>query len=184
MNESERYDATTIALHWLVAVLIVCQWASGQTIDWFAKGAPRVDARSMHLVIGAAILFSMAVRIWWRLRSGRRLPPANQGIWRVTAQAMHGFLYAAVVAVVAGGVTTELLRGDSFFGLIHLPKLGGMSPSSEHEWAERLGDLHGLGADLIMILALLHALAALFHHYVSKDGVLRRMALGQDARQP
>lgn len=177
MDTSERYDSTTIALHWAVALLIACQWVSGQTIDWFGKGAPKVDARSVHLVIGSFLIAVMAVRLWWRIGPGRRLPPANSGIWDVLARGLQGLLYLAVVAVLIGGVATELLRGDSFFGLFQLPKPGDLTGPARHALAERIGDLHGLGANAILVLAGLHATAALFHHYVLKDGVLRRMAV-------
>lgn len=175
--ENDRYDPTTIALHWAVALLILLQWTSGQTIDWFGKGAPRVDARSVHLVLGSLITAAMAFRICWRLGPGRRLPPANTGAWDLAARGLQGLLYVLVVGVLVGGIATELLRGDSFFGLFQLPKPGDLAGAARHDLSEKLGSLHGLGANVILVLAGLHASAALFHHYVIKDGVLRRMAL-------
>ena len=177
MTPSERYDSASVALHWVVAILIACQWTSGQTIDWFGKGAPRIDARSVHLVIGSLLIAVMAVRIVWRIGPGRRLPPADVGLWDLMARGMHGLLYLMVVGVLTGGVATELLRGDSFFGLLTLPKPGDLTGPARHALAERIGDLHGLGANAILALAGLHAAAGLFHHYVLKDDVLRRMSV-------
>ena len=175
MDASDRYDLTTIALHWAVAVLVAGQWISGQTIDWFGKGAPKVDARSVHLVIGSLLISVMAFRLWWRLGPGRRLPPANSGVWDVLARGLHGVLYIVVIAVLLGGVATELLRGDSFFGLLQLPKPGDLAGPARRALAEQVGGLHGLGANAILALAGLHAAAALFHHYALKDTVLSRM---------
>jgi cytochrome b561 len=176
MDARERYDSTTIALHWAVAILVICQWVSGQTIDWFGKGAPKVDARSVHLVIGSSLIVLMSLRLWWRTGRGRRLPPANIGLWDVLARGLHLLLYLTVGAVLIGGVATELLRGDSFFGLINLPKPGDLVGPARHALAEKVGDLHGLGANTILVLAGLHAAAALVHHYLLKDRVLMRMA--------
>jgi cytochrome b561 len=178
MTASDRYDPTTIALHWAVALLVAGQWVSGQTIDWFARGAPRVDARSVHLVVGALLIALMAFRLAWRIGPGRRLPAAETGAWGVMARGLHGLLYLAVAAVLAGGLATELLRGDSLFGLMQLPKPGALAGAARHALAERVGALHGLGANAILALAGLHAAAALFHHYGLKDGVLRRMSAG------
>jgi cytochrome b561 len=175
MAPTARYDSLTIALHWVVAILIVCQWVSGQTIDWFGKGAPRVDARSVHLVIGSLLIAVMAVRILWRVGPGRRLPPADVGLRDLLARGMHYLLYLIVAAVLIGGVATELLRGDNFFGLLLLPKPGDLAGPARHALAEQIGDLHGLGANAILVLAGLHAAAGLFHHYVLKDTVLGRM---------
>jgi cytochrome b561 len=175
MDTRERYDSTTIAFHWAVALLILCQWVSGQTIDWFGKGAPKVDARSVHLVIGSLLIVLMSLRLWWRTGRGRRLPPANTGVWDLLARGLHILLYLMVVAVLLGGVATELLRGDSFFGLVNLPKPGSLAGPARHALSEEVGDLHGLGANTILVLAGLHAAAALFHHYVLRDRVLMRM---------
>jgi cytochrome b561 len=175
MESSERYDATTIALHWGVAILIACQWVSGQTIDWFGKGAPKIDARSVHLVIGSLLIAAIAFRLWWRFGPGRRLPSANRGVWDVLARGLHVLLYVVVVTVLVGGVATELLRGDNFFGLLQLPKPGDLAGPARRALAEKIGSLHGLGANIILVLAGLHAAAALFHHYALKDTVLRRM---------
>ena len=177
MAQIERYDSRTIALHWLTAILIAGQWLSGQTIDWFAKGAPRVDARSVHLVIGSLLIAVMTVRILWRIGPGRRLPPASTGPMDLMARGLHGLLYLTVVCVLLGGVATELLRGDSVFGLLTLPKPGDIAGPARHALAEQIGSLHGLGANAILVLAGFHAAAGLFHHYVLKDGVLGRMSL-------
>ena len=77
--------------------------------------------------------------------------------------------------MLVGGVTTELLRGDSFFGLLQLPTPGDLAAPARHALAEQIGDLHGLGANTILVLAGLHTAAALYHHYALKDTVLRRM---------
>lgn len=178
MAVPERYDARTIALHWAVAILVICQWTSGQTIDWFGKGAPRIDARSVHLVIGSLLLMLMAIRIGWRIGPGRRLPPADTGVLDLISRGMHWLLYLMIVGVLIGGVATELLRGDDFFGLLTLPKPGDLAGPARHDLAEQIGGLHGLGANAILVLAGLHAAAGLFHHYVLKDAVLRRMLAG------
>jgi len=175
MDTPERYDSTTIALHWAVAILVACQWVSGQTIDWFGKGAPKVDARSVHLVIGSLLIVLISFRLWWRAGRGRRLARANTGAWDLLARGLHVLLYLMVIVVLIGGVATELLRGDSFFGLLHLPKPGDLAGPARHALAEKVGDLHGLGANVVLVLAGVHATTALFHHYVLKDSVLKRM---------
>lgn len=175
MSADEHYDRTSIALHWSAAILIVCQWLSGQTIDWFAKGAPRIDARSVHLVIGLLLIGIMSFRIWWRLSRGGRMTAATSRGWTLLAQGVQGLLYILIVAVLVGGVATELLRGDIFFGLFQLPRPGALAGVARHDLSERIGALHGLAANIILVLAGLHAAAALFHHYVLKDAVLKRM---------
>ncbi len=169
-----RYDARTIALHWTVALLVVAQWASGHTIDWFAKGPPRVDARAVHVVLGSLLALALAWRVVWRASGGRRLAQAKT-LDALVSQAMHLTLYAVLIVVVGLGVFNEMLRGDDMFGFGHLPKWGTWDKDARHLLSNRVTTWHGLGATLILILAGLHASAALIHHYFLRDGVLKRM---------
>ena len=169
-----RYDARTIVLHWIVALLVVAQWASGHTVDWFAKGEPRVDARTVHVILGSLLAIALAARVVWRASNGTRLP-RSRTLDGTVSQAMHLTLYAALIGVVGLGIFNEMLRGDDMFGLGQLPKWGSWDKDARHLLSNRVTTWHGLGATLILILAGLHATAALVHHYVLRDDVLRRM---------
>ncbi len=171
----ERYDRRTVVAHWLVAGLVVAQWTSGHTIDWFAKGAPRIDARSVHLLIGTLLAAALIYRVQWRVRRGRHFAVEPKSLDGRAAAAMHLLLYATLTTVVALGVWNEALRGDSLFNLVSLPKLGAYTKEARHLLSNRVTTWHSLAANLILILAGLHATAALVHHYVLRDGTLQRM---------
>lgn len=170
-----RYDPTTIALHWLVAIAVVLQWTGGHTIDWFPKGPLRIDARSVHIVLGASIAGLLLLRLYWRAIRGRRLPPAQTGPLGLLAVGTHWALILNLLVLVGLGLLLAGLRGDSLFNLMKLPALGDLEPKARHALANRITDLHGLAANLILALAGFHAAAALMHHLFWKDGVLRRM---------
>src|ERR1700675_3640243 len=74
------YDRRTIQLHWVTAVLVGLLWGIAQVIDLFPKGAPKIAVRSVHIVLGVLLGVVLLMRIVWRSRSGRRLPPANDGV--------------------------------------------------------------------------------------------------------
>lgn len=173
---AERYDPTTIALHWAIALLIAFQWLGAHAIDWFPKGPLRVDARALHILAGALVIGLLVARIIWRATQGRRLPPAGSGPSEWAAKALQGLLYLTLAAILCGGVATEWVRGDSLFGLFSLPKFGPWTGEARHALAERIGGYHALAANVILVLAGLHAIAALAHHFVLKDNVLRRMS--------
>src|SRR5579864_1116466 len=83
------YDRRTILLHWITAALVVLLWVIAQVIDLFLKRAPRIAARSVHIVLGLLLGVVLLIRIAWRTRSGRRLPPANQGLLGHLAKTVH-----------------------------------------------------------------------------------------------
>ena len=164
------YDARTIALHWLTAALVLLAWGMAQIIDDFPRGPLRVDARSVHFVFGLSLACVLVVRILHRRGDGRRLPAADRGALHVVAKATHYTLYLLMIVQVVLGISWLLLRGDSVFNLFTLGPL-----PFDKSVKDSAGDLHGTVATLILILAGVHATAALVHHYVWRDGLLRRM---------
>jgi cytochrome b561 len=166
-----RYDRFSILLHWLTAALVAVLWTLGQTIDFFPKGAPKIDARSMHILLGVTLGLVLLVRMLWRASAGRNLPLADSGWTGVVAKLVHYGLYVLVAATVALGVLNAWQRGDVLFNLYTIPKL----VPGDRALRRTLGWLHGDCADLVVIVAGLHAAAALAHHYLLRDSVLRRM---------
>ncbi len=166
-----RYDNGTIALHWISAALVVALWTIGQTIDVFPSGPLRVDYRSLHIVLGLVLGGVFVVRLTWRLTGRRRLPPLDHGMLHVAAEATHWLLYALLLAAVGLGIANVWVRGDSFFNLFSVPAFD----PGNRALRQQVGDWHALAANTILIVAGLHAAAALFHHYVLRDATLRRM---------
>jgi cytochrome b561 len=177
LNSADRYDRLTIVLHWLIAALVAGQWLGAHAIDWFPKGPLRVDARSLHILFGAIVGFLMIVRVAWRVGGGRRLLPEGPPLADLAARAMKLALYGLILGVVAVGVALALTRGDSLFGVLQLPSLGGATPESRHALAEQIVEYHELGANLILLLAGLHSIAAIIHQVWLKDRLMQRMAL-------
>lgn len=169
-----RYDTTTIAFHWVTAILVTTQWFGAQTIDWFPRGPLRVDARSLHITCGVLLAVVLLARIVWRLTAGRRLPFADGRVLSVVAKAAHLGLYALLVAMVLVGMALTWTRGDSIFNLFSIPAF---DPGNK-VLADQVQDVHGAIGWIIVAITGLHASAALVHRYVWHDGVLGRMLAG------
>ena len=168
------YDRTSITLHWLSAVLIALLWLSAQVIDWFPPQGGRVAMRSVHITMGVCFGLVLLTRIVWRGGFGRRLPAAETGVLHLAGEVVHYALYGLMIAEVGLGLTNVWVRGDSIFGLFSIPAYD----AADKALRRQVGGLHALVANWILIVAGLHAAAALFHHYVWRDSVLRRMLPG------
>jgi cytochrome b561 len=167
----QRYDTPTIIFHWATAILVVCQWFGAQTIDWFPKGAPRVDARSVHITLGVTLAVLLLVRIVWRLTRGRHLPPADAPPLHLLAKAAQLGLYGLIAAMVLVGMSLVWVRGDSLFNLFTIPAYD----PGNHALADQVQDIHAALGWVILGVAGLHAGAALVHRYIWHDDVLARM---------
>jgi cytochrome b561 len=172
------YDRRTILLHWITATFVGLLWGVAQVIDLFPKGPPKIAARSVHIVLGLLLGIILLIRIVWRTRSGRKLPPASNGVMGYVAGIVHIMLYVGVVSVVLLGISNAWARGDSLFGLVIIPKLYPDIPQLK----PTIESLHATFANALVILAAAHALMAAVHHFILRDGVLKRMLPGRNAK--
>jgi cytochrome b561 len=170
-TDDGRYDPTTIWLHWMTVGLIGALWLIGQTADWTPRGPFRTGAWSIHVTLGFATAFVLLTRIAWRAQFGRVLPPADTGMLHAVAKSTHYILYVLLSAVVALGILDASYRGFNLFGVWSLPQFG----TGDAAIRRSINDWHELTANSTMVVALLHAMAALMHQYVWRDHLMTRM---------
>ena len=169
------YDRITIWFHWLTAGLVAVIWALAQIIDLWPRGSGgQVAMRSLHVTLGSVLVVVLLARLVWRHTGGRTLPPAETGWLGLAARVTHWLLYGLLAMALIAGIANTWVRGDSFFGLF---KLVSFAPGNK-AMRSLIGELHEVLTNLILIVAGAHAAAALFHHFVKRDGVLRRMLPG------
>jgi cytochrome b561 len=171
-EDGTRYDSVAIALHWATAVLVFANFALAQTWDWFAKPAKGL-MEDTHMSLGVLLTAVIVARLVWRLIPGHQVSAIGAGWQRLAAKGTHYLLYALLVAEAALGFAFRWGAGRpmAFFGTGIPPLIGEMARPLRRQ----LREFHEWIGWAIVIIALLHALAALYHHYVLKDRVLVRM---------
>jgi cytochrome b561 len=127
----------------------------------------------LHISLGIALAAVIVARLLWRLSAGRKLGGTGRAVTDLLSRLVHLALYAMVLAQVVLGFGLRWFQGEefTFFGLFSIPSLVGPNRGLEHQ----VENLHSLNAWAILILVGAHSAAALFHRYVLKDGILRRM---------
>lgn len=181
-DERVRYDQPSMAVHWATVALVVTLWLLAQAWGFFPHDSPVPPIlQSLHVSLGLVLILVLAARIGWHIGPARRVPPADTGWMEIAARGVHYLLYALLVCVVILGLFNRWLRGDpmTFFWLFTIPSPVAKSKALAHT----INGVHGWIGHTILILAALHALAALFHHFVLRDGVLLRMLPGRRARR-
>lgn len=169
------YSVTQKALHWTIFLLVVGLYGITYGEEFYPRGDPGRDTVWwLHISFGLFLAALVVWRITARLVQGApdMLPAASRLEHRIAA-ATHGLLYLLLIVIPLLGIVLTWLRGDalSFFGLFTIP-----APiAADREAARTVKELHELSANLILIVAGIHAAAALWHHLVRRDDVLRRM---------
>ncbi len=173
----DRYGAVAQAFHWLTAILVLVAFMYGpggsEQRVYFA--ANDFDRR-LHETLGLCVLVLSALRLAWRMMD-RQPDPEPVARWMSgAANAVQVALYVLLFLVPLTAITGAWLEGHP------LTWLGGdVSPwlAASHDLGAQLAKIHGWLGDAILWVAGLHALAALYHHFVLKDGVLRSMVPGR-----
>src|SRR5262249_55871268 len=153
-----------IALHWIVATLIVANFGFGL----WAGDLPEAEQPAyfaIHASIGITLLVILAVRILWMLINPRPVAPAGTRPWQHTAaRSMHfGLNLMTLVTICLGWVMAgahEHPIVPSAFGVLPLPSPVALPHSAE----DFLEEAHELSAYVLIALAVLHVAAALWHH--------------------
>ena len=166
------YNSLAKVFHWLVVVLIAAQFVIGWTMPDVHKDTRPEGLIAWHLGVGAVLIAVVLLRIVWRFAH----PPAPAKVspfLRVVSHITHGLLYLALLVVPVLGWANASSRGWSvkLFGLLPYPALAPVGSSVGHA----MGDIHGYLAWVLFALIALHIAAALFHRFILKDRVLRRM---------
>lgn len=174
-DDGTTYDGVSIALHWATALLVVVQFAFAETWDWFQRPT-RETMQSLHVSLGVLLTAVVAARLVWRLMPGHQLSSLGAGWVKLASKGVHYLLYALLVVQAGLGFAFRWAQGHpvEFFGL-GIPGPFGQLARPQRSQLHQLHDWVGWA---IIVIAALHAAAALYHHYVLKDRVLKRMLPG------
>ena len=170
-----KYSGLAMALHWLIAVLVIVQWR----LSVGAEAAPTREAggaiMANHFALGVVIFVVVALRLAWRQVSPPPPQVPGHAPWeRAFARLVHGAFYVLLLVMPVAGWIALSSFGEpiSIWGLFNVPAL----PVPQNEaLGETIFELHGASGIALLVLAALHATAALKHTFIDKDGTLFRM---------
>jgi len=172
-----RYHPLQVALHWLSAGLVIIAWVIGAIVFEripTTETAQKVFALRSHMLMGFVIAFVVALRLALRfaLEQPVRATSGNAKLDRL-AVVVHYALYVATLCMVASGLALAVQAG---LPAILFGNSGAPLPASFDEFALRA--VHGVIGTILISLVALHGVAALYHQFVRKDDLLRRMWFG------
>ncbi|MES1146938.1 MAG: cytochrome b [Solimonas sp.] len=172
-NQVARYSGTAIGLHWIIAALVVCAFTLGWIMTDLEVSPLKLRMFNWHKWVGVTILLLVIIRLLWRLthRPPVMLPmPAWQ---RIAAKTLHAVLYVLLLLQPLSGWVYSNAAGYPivYLGLIPLPTL----VAKNKQVADVLMERHEFLGWCLLLIASLHILAALKHHFVDGDATLKRM---------
>ena len=175
-SSNTSYGTVAISIHWMSAVLIIAALVSGFRAANTTDLAAKAQVLSVHAPLAiAVVLLTLARLAWWWFADRKPSPLAGTPNWQhKSATAVHRLFYIVIFGMGASGIGMLILSGAGpiIFGGAegHLPDFWNFKPRIPH----------GIGARLLVILLFIHIGAALDHHFILRDGSLKRMRFGND----
>lgn len=175
-NTQESFGLISKCLHWIMAILLVSLFSVGlymaeldyydslyHTLPWW------------HKSIGLSVMALLIFRFIWKLSQPAPAPLKTHKKWEVfLAHLIQKLFYGLILSIGISGyfISTAKGKGIEFFTLFEIPAI--TAPLNEDQ-ADLVGEIHELLAITLISFAVLHALAALKHHFIDKDETLKRM---------
>lgn len=170
-----RYHPAHVALHWLIALLVVMMLGVGKFV---LPGVPTDDPQKasmlqVHAFIGGAIAVLLIIRLVLRFTTKRPAPAdAGNAFLNFLSRVVHFLLYLLLIGMAFSGL--------GLFQMANLPAVfsgAAPYPADFFQYLPRAG--HGLTSTLLLALILLHFGAALYHQFIRRDNLLARMWFGK-----
>ena len=174
-NTQVSYGIISILLHWFMAILIIGLFFLGQ----YMVGLDYYDswyqiAPWWHKSIGLSVLVLLIIRFIWRLNNIKPLSLSKSATWTVKiAEIVHILFYILLVIIGLSGyfISTSKGAGIDVFGWFNLPSVTTLNESQ----ADLASKIHEIATQILIALVVIHAIAALKHHFINKDNTLIRI---------
>lgn len=170
-----HYGWGSIALHWIVAGLVIWLFWSGQQIEHAASREVKLPMVLTHNSVGVLLVIAALIRTFVRGAKGMAPRPPQHIVLDWLAAAVPWILLALVLVIIGSGVLTwwSADRPIIFFGLMEFP-----SPVSRNMDLHKLAEsIHGVTSHIIVPIILLHVAGAMKHLITYRDGVFMRMII-------
>jgi len=173
-NDTTRYGVIAQLFHWAIVALIITQFVLANKADDLPLGPAKIATLATHKSIGMTVFGLAVLRLIWRWFNPVPEVPAHTPQWqRRAAHVSHWAMYGLIMVTPIVGWLMSSSRNFtvSWFGLITLPDF--VEPDTARY--EFLHETHEVLAMTLLVIAIVHAAAALKHHFFDRDNVLRRM---------
>jgi cytochrome b561 len=169
-----RYGAVAQVFHWLTAALVATAYLSTPGGSEQRAYSVAFDfTREFHETTGMLVVAIVLLRVLWRLTDSTPEAPPMAPWMKLAATLTHCALYALLIAIPSTAILGAWWEGHALTllgGLTFAPML-----AQAHDLGATVADIHTYLGNAIIWLAGLHAVAALFHHFVLRDRVLLSM---------
>jgi cytochrome b561 len=173
-NTQERFGVVAKTFHWLTLVLLVGSFTLAVSMVNLPLSPRKLELYSWHKWVGVTIFLVAILRLAWRFANPVPWPPQTMPTWQQRlARLSHASLYTLLIVMpITGWIMSSALNLPVvYLGIIYIPSPFGV----DRALGEAMRVVHLSLAVVLLVLVGIHVLAALYHHFILRDDVMRRM---------
>jgi cytochrome b561 len=167
----KQYSKRTALIHWVIFLLVVAAFFLGHFLADSENTAQKLSLLPVHFLIGDTVLLLVLVRIYFRKKDGEPAPANANPLLNKLAAATHVLMNLTLIAVAISGVVTVAASGV-------IEALKKSDPTLIPDF-EKVGarEIHEIFVAVMVLLVVFHVVAALYHQFVVKDNLIRRIMI-------
>ncbi len=166
-----QYSKRTSVLHWLIFLLIIVAFFLGHELEESKDAAQKLSLYPVHFIIGNLVLLLTLLRIYFRKIDGEPAPANENPLLNKLASLTHVVLNLTLIALAVSGVVTVASSGL-------LAALQGNNPALIPDFGQVAAmGFHKLFIGVLVLLAVFHAAAAMYHQFIVKDNLMQRIMI-------
>lgn len=172
-STDKKYGVIALVIHWASAFIILLMLVSGFRAGGMDDAVDKAAILRVHIPAGIVILLLTLARIAWWLFADIKPASVPMPAWQDHAsKAVHILFYIGILGMAASGIGMMLLSGAG-------PQIfDGSTAALPNFWDYKPRVPHGIGGRALAVLFIVHVGAALYHHFILRDALLRRMWFG------
>lgn len=168
----KQYSTRLAAIHWLTLILFIAAFYLGHELDETEAAAAKMSLYPWHFILGDLVLILTLIRTYFLRKDGKPAPiEGGKPIANKVATGLHHLLYVLLIALPVSGMiminTTGVIAALQARDASKLPDLEKFA----------IHEVHAAIVAIIMLTIALHVAAALYHQFILKDNLIRRMAM-------
>ncbi|MFM7631999.1 MAG: cytochrome b [Betaproteobacteria bacterium] len=179
----QRYSGTAKVLHWLMALMILGLFAVGQYMSDLSMSPTKLQLYSWHKWFGVTAFLLVLIRLGWRLTHQPPTLPLHMSTLQQRASHLaHAALYGLMLAIPVSGWLMSSAKGYQtvWFGVLPIPDV----LAKDKSLGDLLAEVHGTLNGVLMLIVFIHVIAALKHHFIDRDDILKRMLPSRQQPSP
>ncbi|MBW3696861.1 cytochrome b [Vibrio sp. T187] len=170
---NNKLSKPTIALHWVTGLLFLGVLVLGLYLEGLPRSPEKSELIGLHKSFGFIILFVACIRLFWRIKEGAISSISKlTRLQEIMAKSVHHLLLVGTLLMPISGLMMSIGGGRAIevFGLVVF------AAGEKVEWLSALGsNIHGIAADVLIVVLVLHVAGAIKHQIIDKDRTLSRM---------